>query len=203
MPRLPSVGGDDGNWGTILNSYLAQEHNTDGSHKKHAVTDTGGQVYNVKAFGAMGNGTTDDTTSIINTLTACASGGVVYLPPGTYLISNTINITNNNVTLMGAGAGATTIKAAAGSEGLAMIIVGNGTDTLAHTTIAKILFTSQNQKTANQAIKLQKAFKTWIYNVRIEKQYNGNIFQRLGHKRHNERRYRMGKRTAVRIRFLH
>ncbi|KKS36659.1 MAG: hypothetical protein UV00_C0024G0014 [candidate division WWE3 bacterium GW2011_GWF1_42_14] len=173
MPRLPSVGGDDGNWGTILNSYLAQEHNTDGSHKKHAVTDTGGQVYNVKAFGAMGNGTTDDTTSIINTLTACASGGVVYLPPGTYLISNTINITNNNVTLMGAGAGATTIKAAAGSEGLAMIIVGNGTDTLAHTTIAKILFTSQNQKTANQAIKLQKAFKTWIYNVRIEKQYNG------------------------------
>ncbi len=30
--RLPTVGGDDGTWGTVLNSYLQTEHNTDGTH---------------------------------------------------------------------------------------------------------------------------------------------------------------------------
>ncbi len=30
--RLPTPGGDDGNWGTILNEYLETEHNEDGTH---------------------------------------------------------------------------------------------------------------------------------------------------------------------------
>jgi|GEM_PF-6699047 len=33
MSRLPTVGGDNGNWGAILNDYLSQEHNPDGSLK--------------------------------------------------------------------------------------------------------------------------------------------------------------------------
>lgn len=33
MARLPNVGGDNGNWGTILNEFLEVEHNTDGTHK--------------------------------------------------------------------------------------------------------------------------------------------------------------------------
>src|SRR5664280_1437005 len=33
MARLPTPGGDDGNWGTILNDFLSQEHNADGSLK--------------------------------------------------------------------------------------------------------------------------------------------------------------------------
>ena len=32
-PRLPIPGSDDGTWGDILNSYLAVEHNTDGTLK--------------------------------------------------------------------------------------------------------------------------------------------------------------------------
>lgn len=34
MARLPSPGGDAGSWGDILNTYLAVEHNTDGTLKK-------------------------------------------------------------------------------------------------------------------------------------------------------------------------
>lgn len=30
--RLPTVGGDSGAWGTILNGYLSVEHNADGTH---------------------------------------------------------------------------------------------------------------------------------------------------------------------------
>jgi len=33
MPRLPQVGGDDGNWGDVLNTFLLTEHNTDGTLK--------------------------------------------------------------------------------------------------------------------------------------------------------------------------
>ena len=36
MSRLPTPGSDDGTWGTILNDYLAVEHNSDGSLKKAA-----------------------------------------------------------------------------------------------------------------------------------------------------------------------
>lgn len=32
MANLPTVGGDSGNWGTILNAYLEEEHNADGTH---------------------------------------------------------------------------------------------------------------------------------------------------------------------------
>ena len=33
MARLPSVGGDNGQWGQILNDYLSVEHNADGTLK--------------------------------------------------------------------------------------------------------------------------------------------------------------------------
>jgi hypothetical protein len=32
MARLPTPGGDSGNWGTILNDFLTTEHNADGTH---------------------------------------------------------------------------------------------------------------------------------------------------------------------------
>jgi len=32
MANLPTPGGDDGNWGTLLNTYLETEHNADGTH---------------------------------------------------------------------------------------------------------------------------------------------------------------------------
>ena len=56
-------------------------------------------VHNVKAFGATGDGTTDDTIAIRN---AVAEGGVVYFPPGTYLTSSTITITSPT-TMLGFG----------------------------------------------------------------------------------------------------
>lgn len=33
MSRLPTPGGDQGEWGTILNDYLSQAHNDDGTLK--------------------------------------------------------------------------------------------------------------------------------------------------------------------------
>lgn len=69
------------------------------------VTDKGGQVYNVKAYGAAGNGSTDDTAAIQAAISAAqtAGGGVVYLPGGTYNISAAL-VLYSGVSLIGAGA---------------------------------------------------------------------------------------------------
>lgn len=37
MARLPQPGGDEGNWGDILNDFLSQAHNDDGTLKNSSV----------------------------------------------------------------------------------------------------------------------------------------------------------------------
>lgn len=61
-------------------------------------------VMNVKEFGAVGDGVTDDTAAIQDALAATDpdGGGVVYFPPGIYIISQTLKIPNKT-TVYGAG----------------------------------------------------------------------------------------------------
>lgn len=73
----------------------------------------------VKSFGALGDGMHDDTTSIQNTINAAANeNGVVYFPPGTYLIRNTLRICDpadpargTSLTVLGSGSDSTFILA--------------------------------------------------------------------------------------------
>jgi Pectate lyase superfamily protein len=70
-----------------------------------------GLVYNVKAYGAVGNYTTDDTAAIQAAIDAAAAapaapswatgGGVVYFPPGSYRITSPLTL-KSGVTLRGA-----------------------------------------------------------------------------------------------------
>jgi parallel beta-helix repeat protein len=61
-------------------------------------------IINVKSYGAVGDGTTDDTEAIQDTLDAAetAGGGIVYFPKGTYLVSTGLTV-GNNITICGAG----------------------------------------------------------------------------------------------------
>lgn len=52
----------------------------------------------VKDFGAVGDGVTDDTAAIQAAINAV---GTVYVPPGTYFISSTLNLTNSYSGLIG------------------------------------------------------------------------------------------------------
>lgn len=101
MARLPTVGSDDGNWGSVLNTYLQVSHNDDGTLK------TVQKVFNVKDYGATGDGTTDDT-SAINSAIADANtdnGGIVHFPLGTYIVANPLTTPVSYTVIKGVGMG--------------------------------------------------------------------------------------------------
>jgi hypothetical protein len=81
--------------------------------------DKGGQVYNVKAYGAKGDGRTDDTASIqnaINAMPACIWGsttwshcGTVLFPNGVYYLGASLKVSSPHVILRGISTGGTVI----------------------------------------------------------------------------------------------
>lgn len=71
-------------------------------------------IYNVKDYGALGNGTADDTTAIQNTIddisTGEAGGGILYFPTGQYIVSSEIAIDGKALTVLGEGRRSSSIK---------------------------------------------------------------------------------------------
>lgn len=63
-------------------------------------------TFNVRDFGATGNGSTNDTTAINNAITAAnnAGGGVVEFPSGTYRSANSIHMKSNVTLQLNSGA---------------------------------------------------------------------------------------------------
>ncbi len=87
------------------------------------VNDTSGgglisPVFNVKTYGATGNGATDDTVAINLAMAALraasASGGTLYFPAGSYVTSSTLQFgvasAQSGVQIVGDGANSSTIK---------------------------------------------------------------------------------------------
>lgn len=83
----------------------------------NTILDKGSMVYNVKAYGAVGDDSTDDTTAIQNAVAAAgATGGIVWFPSGTYKITTSIKLYNatpnpdvpySNIKIFGAGSSGT------------------------------------------------------------------------------------------------
>ena len=70
MSRLPTPGGDDGKWGDVLNDFLNQEHNPDGTQKTLPLTKGG-------------TGATDATTARANLAAASTSHKATHATGGT------------------------------------------------------------------------------------------------------------------------
>jgi hypothetical protein len=59
--------------------------------------------FNVRAFGAVGDGSTDDTAAIQAAITALTIGGTVVIPQGIYKITSTIAVTTPGTRIIGLG----------------------------------------------------------------------------------------------------
>jgi len=87
-----------------------------------------GGAYNIKLYGAKGDGTTDDTIAIASAITAAGVGGHLYAPAGTYIVNPYLIAEdgtnsyyaaiqlNSGQTLRGAGRGSTIFKLKAGAQ---------------------------------------------------------------------------------------
>jgi len=54
-------------------------------------------------YGAIGNGIADDTDALQNALSALKPGDALYIPPGRYRFTKTLQINTDNVSVMGSG----------------------------------------------------------------------------------------------------
>src|SRR5579875_657931 len=73
-------------------------------------------AFNVRDYGATGDGTTDDVAAIQAAIDAAAEdGGLVFLPPGTYALGTSI-VLRPRVHLLGSGENATVVTLRAGVE---------------------------------------------------------------------------------------
>jgi hypothetical protein len=197
MARLPQSGHDHGVWGDILNDFLSQEHTSSGALKirtdgtlnayyqkpdagipksdlaaaVQTTLDTSTPMINVKTYGATGDGSTDDTSAIQDAIDAVPStGGTVFLPVGTYVVSSTLTIDKDSTTLLGVGA-ASVIRVSSGALDIDAIKIGNGSTTRSQCAIRDLRITADGQKTDGRGIFLDKCFKIWLQNLLIEKQY--------------------------------
>lgn len=139
---LPN-GSQGGGGRTDVNTVLSSLYDSLGSLDGKVVVSGVGQrlrdvigastalFFNVKTYGAVGNGTTDDSSAIQLAINTCitAGGGVVYFPMtaagSSYLVNTSLNInTSLGIHLMGAGPG-TSIRCG-GSSTFALTMTGAG-----------------------------------------------------------------------------
>jgi hypothetical protein len=59
--------------------------------------------YNVRDYGALGDGLTDDTAAIQATISAAVGLGVVFVPAGTYVLTGELSISGGYVSMLGVG----------------------------------------------------------------------------------------------------
>jgi hypothetical protein len=140
---------------------------------------------NVKDFGARGDGATDDTVAIqqaLNAVPPTPNGGVVFFPPGIYPISDDLQVTKSNTTLLGMGAGVSTLKIGtfwntppfSGSVPAMVNLFGQQTAHIAHIQVQGLHFMGSPNADANEPKCVSCLFAD---DVTIE----GNLFENFGH----------------------
>jgi len=148
----------------INDGSLIKTYSTSGSVLR-TLSDRFSDIINVKDFGATGDGITDDTLAIQNAISSSV-GGTVFLPRGTYTISNPIML-HRGVRLLGDGtfddiANASTKIKLANNSNCSMIQTPASTGGLAthFLMLENLLFdgNSSNQTEYHDAIQFGGAF---------------------------------------------
>lgn len=133
-----------------------------------AVQGVSGFFYNVKAspYGAVGDGTTDDTASVQAAIDAAdtAGGGVVLFPPGTYRYTSQLSV-SYKVSLQGCGPSVTHLKLDNASNAIGITFPGTTSDQF-RSQFVRDLRLSSAQANTNGAINIQDAFLE-VSNVEI------------------------------------
>ena len=129
-----------------------------------------GAVISVIDYGAVGDGSTDDTSAINAALAAASSGDAVYFPTGNYKITSQITFNTNNVCIFGEGSTQTIITYAGASTTNDIFLMGNGTNELKNLSLKGIRITSTVTMTGGFAFHFRRLVRSFINDVIIEGQ---------------------------------
>ena len=106
-----------------LNTHAAL---TTGAHGGIVATTDSRLPLSVKSFGAVGNGSTDDSTAFASAMTALstAGGGTLVIPSGTYVINTAFSVPSNTYIV---GMGQPTLKVKASSTSNPLLLASAST----------------------------------------------------------------------------
>jgi pectin methylesterase-like acyl-CoA thioesterase len=135
-----------------------------------SIADPEGQVFDTKAYGAVGDGVADDTAAFASVVAAAtAARGTVQIPAGTYLA--TVAITKGGITIQGAGKEATIIKApdtaAASAAGRVVVVADSDHTTIKDLTIDGNKSARAGKKPIVYSLLLYRSSDCVVQNVKV------------------------------------
>jgi len=193
MSRLPTVGGDSGNWGTVLNDFLQVAHTSTGALIRDGDITTALSTANTALttanskqskfmllatdYGVTFNGTTDDAANLQTAIDAAISANLpLVLGPGTAIVGTTLSV-SAPVTIVGSGRQVTTLKAKNGLNGYVISFTGGATGVgiiAAHLSDFMIDGNSANQ-TAGGGIKADGAVQCSFERLHLSSCYDWGL----------------------------
>lgn len=139
-----------------------------------------GLLYDVKAFGALGNGSADDTAEIQAAIDAAGvAGGVVYFPPGTYIVSHVdsdgtiFTITDSNIIFRGAGRKVSIVKSSSGMGAGHIVFLVDGASRVL---IEDVGVQATNDSDSSSAIAFTGATDSSLHRVWVDDQFGWSVF---------------------------
>ncbi|MDS0299650.1 glycoside hydrolase family 55 protein [Halogeometricum sp. S1BR25-6] len=144
-------------------------------------------VKKVTDFGAVGDGSRDDTDAIRNAADAAGPGGTVYFPPGTYLVGSDSRVplaypgdgSWDDLTWKGAGADEVTIKMAGGQTKAHFVFLVKGSQSPRNVTFDGLAVDGNKDQQSNDSVGLcvlteaEGLFK--MHNCRLMNAQNANL----------------------------
>jgi hypothetical protein len=141
-----------------------------GSTTARTLANRFADVVNVKDFGAVGDGVTDDTAAIQAAIDSLGTiGGIVQVPSGTYKVSSALNI-SSYINLKGSGAVSSTLLTNSSTNNVIYI---NGVSNSPGCTIEDLFFNSSVTRISGSYIVSNSSNGTFIKNCKMYSAFDG------------------------------
>ena len=129
-------------------------------------------TFDVAAWGARGDGVTDDTAAIQAAINAAAAagGGTVKLSPGTYIVSAPLSVEANSIHIAGAGPGATVLSP---TSLTADVITAGLTGTRTDLSVRGLTIGGAAPRTAGAAVHWGTVFRGHVEDCDLIAPFNG------------------------------